>query len=345
MTSAPTILPEPTEPTESASKPPNGEFDPDHYRMTIGEHLEELRTRLVYGLIGFAAALILCLFFAKSHVVPWFCRPLVQVLVAKDINPQLVVDEVGEGFMVYITISLISAAVVSSPWVLFQLWQFVAAGLYPKERKYVTRYLPVSIGLLISGMAFVYFLVLPWTLEFFVDFNDTFQLSYDAPAHSAALEAAGDTAPPLGEFPRFRGDPPAAKEGQAWLDIDQGKLKLFFGGQIRVISFNSPNLIAQEFKLSHYINLVIAMLITFGLSFQLPLVVLALERIGIVEIDALRSGRRYVYFAMVVVAAVITPGDVITATIALLIPLIGLYELGILMAQTGKKAVQTASPG
>ena len=71
--------------------------------------------------------------------------------------------------MVFIDISLISAAALASPWILYQLWQFVAAGLYPHERKYVTRYLPLSIALLISGMLFVYFLVLPWTLEFFID--------------------------------------------------------------------------------------------------------------------------------------------------------------------------------
>ena len=334
MTTA--ALPPPEPVTDTKTK--HHDFDPDLYRMTIGEHLEELRSRLLYGLIGFALALVFCLVFAKSHVVPAFCRPLVTVLVAKDINPQLVVDEVGEGFMVYITISLISAAVLSSPWFLYQLWQFVAAGLYPNERKYVTRYLPVSIGLLISGMLFVYFLVLPWTLQFFVDFNDDFRLDAPARVVSAAEVGAGAAgAPPVAAFPSFRGDPPSPLEGQVWLDVDQGKLKLFFGGQVRVISFNSPNLIAQEFKLSHYIDLVIAMLLTFGLSFQLPLVVLALERIGIVEVAALRAGRRYVYFAMVIIAAVITPGDVVTATVALIVPLIGLYELGIWLAVFGRK--------
>src|SRR5687767_3040357 len=172
----------PTAPSPEESRPkldyagdrprkPNGEFDPDHYRMTIGEHLEELRSRLVKGLIGFVLVLVVCLFFAKSHVVPYFCRPLVQAQFERGINPQLIVDELGEGFMVYISISVITAAAIASPWILYQAWQFVAAGLYPHERKYVTRYLPVSMSLLIGGMLFVYFLVLPWSIEFFIDFN------------------------------------------------------------------------------------------------------------------------------------------------------------------------------
>ena len=67
------------------------------------------------------------------------------------------------------------------------------------------------------------------------------------------------------------------------------------------------------------------------------LVVLALERIGIADVAALKAGRRYVYFVLVIIAAVITPGDVITATVALLVPLILLYELGIWLSQLGRK--------
>src|SRR5688572_5092994 len=208
----------PTAPSPEESRPkldyagdrprkPNGEFDPDHYRMTIGEHLEELRSRLVKGLIGFAIALVVCLFYGKSHVIPAFCQPLVQAQYERGINPQLIVDEVGEGFFVYISISMITAAVVSSPWMLYQLWQFVAAGLYPHERKYVTRYLPVSIGLLISGMLFVYFLVLPWSVEFFLDFNGNFfQLVANKPKQTTMTPAIA-LPPGAGQVPVLQGDP------------------------------------------------------------------------------------------------------------------------------------------
>ena len=79
--------------------------------------------------------------------------------------------EVSESFMVYIKISMITAAAFASPWMVYQLWQFVAAGLYPHERKYITKYLPLSITLLITGMVFLYVVVLPLMLRFFVAFN------------------------------------------------------------------------------------------------------------------------------------------------------------------------------
>jgi sec-independent protein translocase protein TatC len=338
----------PAMPTASSSHPPrtdpqakrpkNGEFDPDHYRMTIGEHLEELRSRLVRGIIGFVIVLIGCFVFYKD-VVWFFCKPLVETLYSRHINPQLVVDDVGEGFMVVIKITMIVAAAFAAPWILYQLWQFVAAGLYPKERKYVTRYLPLSILLLIGGMVFVYMLVLPWTLQFFVDWNKALPLRMQSVVQivEAKIPAAnGAPAAPLLSVPSFPGDPANASDGALWFDSKTHQLKFALSGEAQVISFNSPNLVAQEYKLSNYMDMVVMMLITFGLSFQLPLVVLALERIGIMPIETLRSGRRMVYFAMVVIAAVITPGDVVTATLALIVPLIGLYELGILLARTGK---------
>jgi len=115
------------------------------------------------------------------------------------------------------------------------------------------------------------------------------------------------------------------------------RLKIVINGVPRVIAINSNQLIAPEIKLSTYIDLVVGMLITFGLAFQLPLVVLALERIGIIEVAVLKSARRYVYFGMSILAAAITPGDVITATVALIFPLCALYELGIWLAKVGKK--------
>ena len=312
-------------------------FDPDSFRMTVGEHLEELRSRMVKALLGFLVVLVGC-FVYYERVVWYFCKPLVEAYYKHQLNPQLIVDEVGEGFMVAIKISMIVAAAVAGPWILYQLWQFVAAGLYPHERKYVTRYLPLSLGLLVGGMAFVYLLVLPWTLDFFLGWNKTFQLR--VPNQSAVFDhtkpTTQSTAVPL---PIIEGTPAGLEKGRSymWVDPRSQRLMFFHEDTLRIIPFNADTLIGQEYKLSHYMDLVVMMLITFGLAFQLPLAVLALERIGIVDVAALRSGRRYVYFAMVVAAAVITPGDVITATIALIFPLIGLYELGIWLATFGRK--------
>jgi len=323
---------EPQTAHEDKDSKSNG-FDPDSYRMTVGEHLEELRWRMVLALLGFAVVLGFCLYFG-TDVLSAFCAPLVNTLAKHDINPQVVTDEVGEGFMTFIEISVISAAALASPWILYQLWQFVAAGLYPHERKYVTRYLPLSITLLVSGMLFVYFLVLPWTLEFFITFSTGIKLRL---AQQTSMVAPSTTQPLL-QVPILKGEPPkGAPDGTLLFDRSDMRLKLIINGEPRVIAINSNQLIAPEIKLSTYIDLVVGMLVTFGLAFQLPLVVLALERIGILEVQTLKSGRRYVYFGMAILAAAITPGDVITATVALIFPLCLLYELGIWLATIGKK--------
>jgi sec-independent protein translocase protein TatC len=116
---------------------------------------------------------------------------------------------------------------------------------------------------------------------------------------------------------------------------------VFIGGETRVIRFSADNLIATDYKLPDYISLVVGMLITFGLSFQLPLVVLALVRVGIVERETLKRSRQYVYFAIAILACVITPGDYITGTVLLIGPLIALYELGVWLAREPKQPTTT----
>ncbi|WP_428937451.1 twin-arginine translocase subunit TatC [Fontivita pretiosa] len=308
-------------------------FDPDQYRMTIGEHLEELRWRLILALAGFAIVFVLCLLFARGYVMPAFCQPLISVLRSYDISPQVYFTQVSDPFMTYIKVSLVSAAAIASPWMLYQLWLFVAAGLYEHERRIVTRYVPLSLTLLICGLLFVYFLVLPWTLTFFMAFS----LEIPLPSEYAPDMRVQTTQPTT--IPAYEGDPANPVDGQIWLNKLDGRLKLSLGGHIRVLAFGPENLVAPIITLADYIDLVFGMLLTFGLSFQLPLVIMALVAAGIVERHALKAGRRYVYFVMVIIAAVITPGDVITATVALMFPLIGLYELGIWLSRTERSTI------
>jgi len=316
-----------------------GPLNPDHYRMTVGDHLEELRRRLIFALLGMAVVLVVCLIFGKT-VMAYFCAPMIDTLRSYDVSPQLFVKEVGDAFMVWVKIALISAAAIASPWMVYQLWQFIAAGLYPAERKLITRYIPLSISLLIGGMVFVYFVVLPWTLQFFLGFAISVPLPYDAPPSTPVPKIA----PVLFDVPQYPGDPPAAAEFQMWFDTLQQRLKFFYRGKVQVIPFGPSNLIGFQFTLPDYIDLVLGMLLIFGLSFQLPLVVLTLERIGIVDVKTLRSSRKLVYFVLVIVACAITPGDAITASVGLTIPLILLYELGIWLARvTPATATETGT--
>src|SRR5579884_2561812 len=140
-----------TPPTTKSNK--REHFDPDEFRMTIGEHLEELRWRLILGLIGLFVAVVVCMTFGE-RMIEVFCAPLVRGLLSHHINPQLVINGLTEGFMTYLQISMICAGVLAGPWILYQLWLFVAAGLYPDERKTVTRYIPLSVALLILGVLF-----------------------------------------------------------------------------------------------------------------------------------------------------------------------------------------------
>jgi sec-independent protein translocase protein TatC len=315
--------------TTTAPTPPHDEFDPDSVRMSMGDHLEELRRRLLYGIIGLGVAVVACLAFGE-RVMGFFIKPLIDQLKKNDLNTQLVYHELGDGFMVYMKISLICAAAASAPWMIYQVWQFVAAGLYPKERKYITRYVPLSIGLLLAGMVFVYYIILPWTISFFLLFNGGININSGESHHFVTPTS------PLSHAALLAGDPPSPRPGEFWFNTVEGRLKIFIDkDDTRVIQFGSASLLTPQLSLPEYIDLVLMTLLTFGLCFQLPLVVLTLERIGIVNVAALRGYRRVVYFCLCVLAAVMTPGDVITAMIALMAPLVILYELGIFLAAWG----------
>jgi sec-independent protein translocase protein TatC len=311
--------------TNSIQKRPP-DYDPDKYRMTIGEHLEELRGRLILALVGFAVAFILC-FMLGERVMSAFCKPLIDALQKYEVNPQIYFTQISDPFMVFMEISLISAGAISSPWIVRQIWLFVASGLYPNERKTVTKYVPLSLTLLITGMVFVYLLVLPWTLQFFLAFSISIPLpsNYSPDAHVATTQPA--------VIPILEGDPMKPVGGQIWLNHLDGRLKMFVGDKVRVLSFGPQNLTAPMITLPDYIDLVFTMLLTFGLSFQLPLVIIAVVAAGIVDRASLKKWRRYVYFSMAIVAALIAP-EVVTAMIALMLPLCALYELGIWLSRS-----------
>lgn len=314
-------------------------YDPNAYRMSIGDHLEELRGRLIKGIVGFVAALIICLIFGKQ-MMAIFCGPLIAALRESEINPQIFFTSVEQPFMVYLEISMICALVIASPWILWQVWQFIAAGLYAHERKTVTRYIPLSIALMIGGVGFVYFLVLPWTLQFFLAFSVSIPLpdEFNPMSHSHNVPTTQSSF----IVPSYPGDPETPQAFQIWFNTADQRLKFFYNNNVRVLQFGPQNLTAPMITLADYIDLVYGMIATFALSFQLPIVVMALAKIGIIETQTLKGMRKMIYFIMAIVAAVITPGDVITATVALMIPLCLLFELGIFLAERGAKREKTS---
>ena len=177
----------------------------------------------------------------------------------------LQVIAVAAGFISYIKIALISGLLLTSPWVFYQLWMFVAAGLYTHEKRYVNIAAPFSAILFVAGALFFLIVVAPLTLKFLVSFNQ------------------------------------------------------------RILDANSA------FTFQHYISFISHLMLVFGLAFQTPSAIFFLNRTGLVSIAALNKSRKFVILAIFVVAAMATPPDVISQ-VTLAVPLYILFELGILLS-------------
>lgn len=136
--------------------------------MSLGDHLEELRTRLLLALAGLAVGAIICLFFGPK-IIAFIERPYIGVM-GEEARLQTLAP--ADGFVSYMKISLITGLIISSPWVFYHLWMFVAAGLYPNEKRYVHLVTPFSAALFIAGALFFIFVVAPLTLGFLVKFNE-----------------------------------------------------------------------------------------------------------------------------------------------------------------------------
>jgi sec-independent protein translocase protein TatC len=171
---------------------------------------------------------------------------------------------VQEAFMVWFKVCVVSGIVIGSPWIFWQIWMFVAAGLYPHEKRLVHVYLPVSLGLFLAGVAICELFVIPKAIEALLWFNE-------------------------------------------WLGL-------------------KPDL-----RLNEWLGFAIFMPLVFGVSFQTPLVMLFLARLGIMDANSFRSKRPYAWFAMALFAAFITPSTDALSMLFLWLPMCMLFELGIFL--------------
>jgi len=194
-----------------------------------------------------------------------------------DPSGKIIGDNVTEAFMVYLKASLVAGIVFSSPWIFYQLWMFVAAGLYPHEKHYVYVFLPFSLGLFLFGASFAFFLVFKPVLNFLLSFN-------------------------------------------AWLGID-------------------PYL-----RINAWLSFVLILPLGFGISFQLPLVMLFLERIGVFDAPAYKANLRIAILAICVIAMLLTPSDPYSMLL-MAIPLVFLYLGGILLCQYWPRRQSPLEPG
>ena len=233
---------------------------PDDMQETFISHLIELRSRLLRSIVA-VVVVLLCLFPFAKQIYAVLAAPLLKVLPA---GSTMIATDVTGTFLVPLKLTLMVAFLVALPYVLYQMWAFVAPGLYQHEKRLALPVIVSSVFFFAVGMSFAYFIVFPIAFGFFAGYA------------------------PVGV--------------QMMTDIDK------------------------------YLSFVFTMFIAFGITFEVPVVVVVLVHLGVVELKKLRSIRGYVIVGAFVVGAIFTPPDVLSQCM-LAIPLWLLYELGLVVAR------------
>jgi len=321
--------------------------EPDQKRMTLGEHLQELRGCLIRSLIALALACVVCIWPAK-HLLALLVRPLVLALRAHGQPDSLLATNPVENIVVYIKVVVIAALILAGPYALYQFWTFVAAGLYRRERELVRRLTLPSVALFVAGVIFMYFFALLVSLNFLIGFSSWLPLPQARPTAVERVllrerSAAGTTSYPATEawptVPIVTEDPSNPPAGAVWFNLVEHRLKVHQQGQTYSYQFQRDDrraMVTTHFKIGEYLNFVLVLTIAFGIAFQLPLVVVFLARSGILPVEKLRRYRKPAILAIVVIAGMLAPPDLLSH-ILLSGPMILLFEIGLLMAARGGK--------
>ena len=228
-------------------------------------HLAELRKRLINSFIFLIIFFVACYFFAE-HLYGFLVEPFAKAVKDDGSDRRLIFTALQETFLTYLKVSFFTAFFVTCPYILMQIWKFIAPRLYKHEKIAILPYLVLTPILFFLGGMLVYYLIMPLAIKFFLSFEST------------------------------------------------------------GLSTNLP--IQLEAKVNEYLSLVMKLIFAFGISFQLPVVLSLLARVGLVDSDFLKKRRKYVVVIIFAAAALLTPPDPITQ-IGLAIPLLILYELSI----------------
>jgi sec-independent protein translocase protein TatC len=240
-------------------------------------HLAELRKRLIHSFIILFIFFIFCYFFAE-YLYGFLVEPYANAVKEDGIQRRLIFTALQETFLTYLKVSFFAAFFITCPFILIQVWKFIAPGLYKHEKIAILPYLILTPLLFFLGGMLVYYLIMPVAIKFFLSF-----------------ESSG-------------------------------------------LTTNLP--IQLEAKVNEYLSLVMKLIFAFGLSFQLPVILSLLARIGVVDSKFLKERRKYVVVIIFAAAALLTPPDPITQ-IGLAIPLLILYELSIFSVSIIEKKAKT----
>jgi sec-independent protein translocase protein TatC len=228
----------------------------DATRMTIMDHLEELRQRIVKITLALAITTGICLVFTTQIIE-------VLLLPAGGIKPIFL--KPTEMFLTYMRVGLIAGVGLAMPVIVYQLMRFLSPGLEPKEKKWLFSLVPATAAFFIAGVSFSYFFMLPFALQYLLTFGST--------------------------------------------------------------------LVEAKWAIGEYISFVTSLLLWVGVSFETPLVIFALAKLHIVDAKKLTSYRKYAIVGAFLAAAVITPTPDPFNQIMVAVPIILLYELGIILAR------------
>jgi len=227
--------------------------------------------------------------------------------------------------------------------------------LYRHEQRFVRLTVPASILLFAGGVVFLHYIVLPIVLNFFITFGQGFTLG-DPQADwlqqklvgrdSAATTQPSAPLPPLTTYPVLDRDPADPPDGAVWVHRETGQIRIAVGGDVRTIQTmptGRQSILDSQFRLGEYISFVLSLYLAFGVAFQLPIAVIFLTTLGIVSVEALRKARKYVIFGIFILAAVLTPPDVVSQ-MCLGIPMVILFEAGLFASKLLDRKT-AAAPG
>jgi sec-independent protein translocase protein TatC len=226
---------------------------------TLISHLLELRARLLKAMIAVLIAFLPCAYYS-NQIFDWLSAPLVARLPE---GQKLIATTVTATFTAPLKLSLVAGLLIAMPYVLYQIWAFVAPGLYRKEKRFAVPLLFSAIALFYAGVAFSYLFVFPLVFRFFIA--------------------------------------------------------------------TTPHNVQLMADISNYLHFALTLFVAFGVAFETPVAVVLLVLTDLVSLQKLRSVRGYVLIVVFIIAAILTPPDVMSQT-AMAVPMYLLYEGGILFA-------------
>lgn len=246
------------------------------------EHLAELRQRLINSVLAFIIGMIIC-FTVWNPIFDFLTQPLCSAMAVRGHEDcGLILIKLQEGFFVAISISLMGGLMLSFPVISYQMWRFVAPGLYRSEKGAFLPFLLASPFMFFLGATFAFYVVTPLAFDFFLGFQQSGSILSEEMTENATAGIA------------FQGS-------------------------------------AQE-----YLSLTIKFIVAFGVCFQLPVLLTLMGKAGLVSAEGLGNVRKYAVVAILVLAALVTPPDVITQVI-LFVVVYGLYEVSIFLVSRVEK--------